>query len=93
MLDNPARVAIHFTHRLGALVAAVLILLLAWRLLREPLTRPDGAALLAVLLLQLSLGVSIVLFGVPLPVAVAHNGTAALLLLAVLNANQRIRQR
>ena len=93
VLDHPARVAIHFTHRLGALLAAILILSLAWRLLREPLTRPDGAALLAVLLLQLSLGVSIVLFGVPLPVAVAHNGTAALLLLAVLNANQRIWQR
>jgi heme A synthase len=31
-------------------------------------------------------------FHVPLPVAVAHNGVAALLLLAVLNANQRIGQ-
>jgi cytochrome c oxidase assembly protein subunit 15 len=44
------------------------------------------------LLLQLTLGVSIVVFGVPLLVAVAHNGVAALLLLAVLNANERIRQ-
>jgi cytochrome c oxidase assembly protein subunit 15 len=47
---------------------------------------------LAVLALQLSLGISIVVFHVPLPIAVAHNGVAALLLLAVLNANQRIRQ-
>lgn len=93
VLDHPARVAVHFTHRLGALLAATLLLLLAWRLLREPVTRLDGAALAAALLLQLSLGVSIVLFGVPLPVAVAHNAGAALLLLAVLNANQRIRQR
>jgi heme A synthase len=31
--------------------------------------------------------------GVPLPVAVAHNGGAALLLLTVLNANKRIWQR
>ena len=54
---------------------------------------PDGAAVLAVLLLQLSLGVSIVWFGVPLAVAVLHNGVAALLLLTVINANQRIRQR
>jgi heme a synthase len=93
VLDHPARVAIHFTHRLGAVLAAVLIALLGLRLVREPATRADGGAILGVLLLQLSLGVSIVWFGVPLAVAVLHNGVAALLLLAVINANQRIRQR
>jgi cytochrome c oxidase assembly protein subunit 15 len=93
VLDHPARVAVHFTHRLGALLAAALIALLASRLIREPQTRGDGAALLAALLLQLGLGVSIVWLGVPLSVAVLHNGVAALLLLAVINANQRIRQR
>ncbi len=93
VLDHPARVAVHFTHRLGAVLAALLIALLGWRLAREAATRLDGGAVLAVLLLQLSLGVSIVWFGVPLPVAVLHNGVAALLLLAVINANQRIRQR
>ncbi len=93
VLDHPARVAVHFTHRLGAVLAALMIALLGWRLVREPATRPDGAAVLAALLLQLCLGVSIVWFGVPLPVAVLHNGVAALLLLAVINANQRIRQR
>jgi len=93
VLDHPARVAIHFTHRLGAVLAAVLIALLGFRLVRETATRADGAAVLAVLALQLCLGVSIVWFGVPLGVAVLHNGVAALLLLAVINANQRIRQR
>jgi cytochrome c oxidase assembly protein subunit 15 len=93
VLDHPARVAVHFTHRLGAILAAVLIALLGWRLVREPATRGDGAAVLGVLLLQLGLGVSIVWFGVPLTVAVLHNGVAALLLLTVINANQRIRQR
>jgi len=93
VLDHPARVAIHFTHRLGAVLAAVLIALLGISLVRESATRADGAAVLAVLALQLSLGVSIVWFGVPLGVAVLHNGVAALLLLAVINANQRIRQR
>ena len=90
VLDHPARVAVHFTHRLGAVLAAVLIALLGWRLAREAATRADGAAVLALLLLQLSLGVSIVWFGVPLAVAVLHNGVAALLLLAVINANQRL---
>jgi cytochrome c oxidase assembly protein subunit 15 len=93
VLDHPARVAVHFTHRLGAILAALLIALLGWKLVRETPTRRDGAAVLAVLLLQLCLGVSIVWFGVPLAVAVLHNGVAALLLLAVINANQRIRQR
>jgi cytochrome c oxidase assembly protein subunit 15 len=93
VLDHPARVAVHFTHRLGALLATLLIALLGINLAREAATRADGLAVLGVLLLQLSLGVSIVWFGVPLAVAVAHNGSAALLLLAVINANQRIRQR
>lgn len=92
VLDHPARVAVHFTHRLGALLAALLIAALGASLVAKPSTRADGIALLAVLALQLSLGISIVVFGVPLPVAVAHNGAAALLLLVVLNANQRIRQ-
>jgi len=93
VLDYPARVAIHFTHRLGAIATFALILLLGWRLARDAATRADGLAVLGLVLLQVSLGVSIVLFGVPLAVAVAHNGAAALLLLAVINANQRIRQR
>jgi cytochrome c oxidase assembly protein subunit 15 len=92
VLDHPARVAVHFAHRLGAVVAALLIALLGARLALDRGARADGLAVLGALLLQLSLGVSIVVFGVPLAVAVAHNGAAALLLLAVLNANQRIRQ-
>jgi cytochrome c oxidase assembly protein subunit 15 len=93
VLDHPARVAVHFTHRLGALLATVLIALLGWRVARDRAARLDGLAVLCLLLAQLSLGVSIVWFGVPLAVAVLHNGVAALLLLAVINANQRIRQR
>jgi cytochrome c oxidase assembly protein subunit 15 len=93
VLDHPARVAVHFTHRLGAILATVLLALLGWHLARDLATRFDGAAVLGVLLAQLGLGVSIVWFGVPLAVAVLHNGVAALLLLTVINANQRIWQR
>jgi cytochrome c oxidase assembly protein subunit 15 len=90
VLDHPARVAIHFTHRLGAVLAAILIVLFGLRLAADPRTKTSGIALLAALVLQLSLGISVVLFGVPLYVAVAHNGAAALLLLAMINAHQRI---
>ncbi|HEY5623808.1 MAG TPA: COX15/CtaA family protein [Gammaproteobacteria bacterium] len=92
VLDNPGRVAIHFAHRLGALVAALVIGLLGFQLTRNPALRADGLAVLGALMLQLALGVSIVVFGVPLAIAVGHNGVAALLLLTVLNANQRINQ-
>jgi cytochrome c oxidase assembly protein subunit 15 len=92
VLDHPARVAIHFTHRLGAIVAALLLSLLAFRLLRLPEGRIAGAAVLTALVAQIGIGISIVLFGVPLAVAVAHNGVAAALLLTVVHANQRIQQ-
>ena len=90
VLDNPARVAIHFSHRLGAIAATAMLGLLGWLMVRRPRLRPDGIAVLGALGVQLILGASIIIYGVPLAVAVAHNGVAALLLLTVLNANQRI---
>jgi cytochrome c oxidase assembly protein subunit 15 len=92
VLDHPARVAIHFVHRLGAVVATALLGLFAWRLWSTPGGRSAGGAVAIALAVQLALGISIVFFGVPLPVAVAHNGVAAILLLTVVHANQRIRQ-
>ena len=94
LLDHPARVAIHFVHRLGAIVATILIGLLAWRLWSAPGGRGRGAggAVAVALAAQVGLGISVVVFGVPLSVAVAHNGVAAILLLTVINANQRIWQ-
>lgn len=90
VLDHPARVAIHFTHRLGAVVASLLLIGLGAALLRRPDGRLVGGALLAALAVQLALGASIVLLGVPLSVAVAHNGGAALLLLTLVNAYKRL---
>ncbi|HIJ48373.1 MAG TPA: heme A synthase, partial [Gammaproteobacteria bacterium] len=72
---------------------AVLLLLylggLAWGLMRSdsPLLRGIGKLLLLVLWIQLGLGVSNVLFSLPLWVAVAHNGVAALLLLTLVTVN------
>ena len=90
VLDNPARVAIHFSHRLGALAAAAMLGLLGWMMVRRAGLRPDGIALLGALAVQLLLGASIIIYSVPLAIAVAHNAAAALLLLTVLNANKRI---
>lgn len=85
VLDHPARVAIHFTHRLGAIVAALLLGFLsiaAFRTSRPGPVRTAAALLGAVLVCQLVLGPLMVVRGLPLVLATAHNGLAALLLLA-----------
>ena len=87
VLDNPARVAIHLTHRIGALLATAALALAALMTLRRrtPRTaRLAAAAVLAALALQLSIGVSMVLRTFPLWLATAHTAGAALLLLATL---------
>ena len=85
VLDHPARVAIHFTHRIGAMVAAFALGFVAWRAIRMSGTRQvrgAGIVLGVVLLVQLVLGPAMVLTRLPLALATAHNGVAALLLLA-----------
>jgi cytochrome c oxidase assembly protein subunit 15 len=84
VLDHPARVAIHYTHRMGALLAALVLGLAVWRAMRSGSRRVRiaAAALGAVLVVQLVLGPAMVLARLPLPLATAHNAVAALLLLA-----------
>lgn len=89
VLDHPARTAIHVVHRLGAVITVVYLSLLGFSLLlnaNAPRTMRGVSALMLVLLgAQISLGISNVIFKLPLPMAVAHNGIAAVLLLAVLS--------
>jgi cytochrome c oxidase assembly protein subunit 15 len=85
VLDHPARVAIHYVHRIGAVVTAIVLGFLAWRALREGRSRgvrAAGGALAAFLVLQWTVGPLMVLNALPLPLATAHNGVAALLVLA-----------
>ena len=87
VLDNPARVAIHLTHRLGALAATLALTAVALVTLvkiRRRRVRLAAAAVLAAVLLQLTIGISMVLKGFPLWLATAHNAGAAVLLLATL---------
>ena len=89
VLDGPARTAIHMSHRIGAIITAAALLALALPALRANATRPAARALLALLFIQLSLGIANVVFNLPLIVAVAHNGVAALLLLSVVTLLHR----
>jgi heme a synthase len=93
VLDHPARVAIHFTHRLGAILAGILLLLAAQAALRGlgREARWAGVAVLAALLLQISIGVFMVWRAFPLPLAAAHNAGAALLVAATVWLNRKLR--
>jgi cytochrome c oxidase assembly protein subunit 15 len=93
VLDHPARVAIHFTHRLGAVLATVLLLLAALGALRGlgRGARWAGLAVLAALVLQLSIGIFMVWRAFPLPLAAAHNAGAALLVAATILLNRKLR--
>jgi cytochrome c oxidase assembly protein subunit 15 len=87
VLDHPARVAIHFVHRLGAVAAALIIGYVAiavWRRARSSALRGAAIGLGIVLIAQLVLGPVMVMRGMPLNLATVHNAVAALLLLALL---------
>lgn len=82
VLANPARMAIHFSHRLGALIAGSTLLLLGSLAATRGTSRRlswGGMWVAATVLLQISIGVATVHFGVPLPLATLHNAGAALL--------------
>jgi len=87
VLADPARVAIHFTHRLGAVVAGISLasvgMAAALRARRRRL-RVAGAMLAAAVVLQISLGMATVHWGVPLPLATLHNAGAASLVVCML---------
>lgn len=80
VLDAPARNAIQMSHRLGAVAVTLVLLALAAGLFRSPGGRGLALGTLALLAVQLSLGIANVLMRLPLPVAVGHNAVAALLL-------------
>jgi len=92
VLDMAARSAIQLTHRLGALVVFCYLLFLSFKLARRGL-RLFATGVVLALIAQILLGISNVVFGLPLPVATAHNGMAALLLFTLLAALARTQTR
>ena len=91
VLDHPARVAIHFVHRLGAIAAAIVLGWLSFAAIRNGQSRAvrlAGALLGAVLLFQLVLGPVMVMRALPLSLATMHNAVAALLISATVRLNR-----
>lgn len=85
--DYGQRMTMHMVHRVGAVITFFYLTWLGVRLLLStppsPVKRAAGL-MLAVLALQVGLGVSNVVFSLPLAVAVAHNAVAATLLLVMI---------
>ena len=88
VLDAAGRTAIHLSHRAGAVLVLLVTGVLAFRFYRsrDPTAVKIAATMLVLLLVQLGLGVSNIIMLLPLGIAVAHNGVAALLLLSVIAA-------
>jgi cytochrome c oxidase assembly protein subunit 15 len=82
VLADPARVAIHVTHRLGAVIAGLTLVAVGLRVVSRSSRRHlrfVGGLLVFAALLQFSIGVSMVHFGIPLILATLHNAGAAFL--------------
>ena len=86
-LAADALTAIHWMHRVGALITFGYLGTLAVALVRTGGFARHGAVLALVLVLQACLGIANVLLRLPLAVAVAHNGGAAALLVILIVIN------
>jgi cytochrome c oxidase assembly protein subunit 15 len=86
-LSYDALTAIHWTHRVGAVLVTSYLAWLSWRASRLSGLRAVAIGIAVLLVIQVSLGVGNILTGLKLAVAVAHNAGAALLLVALVVLN------
>jgi cytochrome c oxidase assembly protein subunit 15 len=89
-VDNP--IVVQFIHRWLAFVAAAGLVVLAFKA-RGVGARGAGAAVLGLVILQISLGIATLLSGVAIEIAVAHQANAALTLIAAVWAAHAIGRR
>jgi len=86
---------VQFDHRLLAWALAALVPVLWWKLRSAPdlpaRARSGGNLLLALLALQIALGIATLLLVVPVPLAAAHQGGAVLVYAAALNVAHALR--
>ena len=84
--DYPQRMTMHIIHRLGAVITFIYLSWLAIRLYaaaHSGLLKKMSLMLISTLGLQIILGVSNVVYSLPIAVAVLHNAVAACLLLVL----------
>jgi cytochrome c oxidase assembly protein subunit 15 len=86
ILDSAARTAIHMTHRIGALVTFAYLATLSMVIIFSSYSKTFKSIAIVIgvlLVVQVLLGISNIVFGLPLAVATAHNAVGALLLLSM----------
>lgn len=86
---------VQFQHRVLATTVFVAVIALAWYARRLQVPRHVRLAydlMLAAVMAQVTLGITTVLFHVPVALAAAHQGNAALLLASMLHASYAIRR-
>ena len=88
-LPPAALTAIQWSHRLGALVTLLYLGWLAAKAMRCRGLTYLGVLMAALLATQIALGIANVLLRLPLPIAVAHNAVAALLLILLVMLNSK----
>jgi heme a synthase len=85
LLPQAALVAIHWTHRMFALVVVMVV---GWAAIRAyKVSKPLGTAIALLLIGQVLLGIANVAFNLPLALAAAHNAGAAALLVSLVVLN------
>ena len=88
VVSDSVQKTLHMAHRFGALVSFLYLAGLALKVLGlGKRFRGTGISIIVFLLIQVGLGLSAVLAGLPLLLVTAHNAIAAMLLLAVVNLN------
>ena len=75
--------AIQWAHRLGAAAVLMIAGSYAFVLMQKPAQRPFGLFIAIALIMQIALGIANVILRLPLPLALAHNLGAALLLASI----------
>ena len=98
-LHAEARTAIHFSHRLGAILTFILLSLLVWKTFKVSREMADehrkslrfmAVVVFSALIVQVCLGLSNIIWSLPLNIAVAHNLGGALLLICLVAYNSRL---
>jgi cytochrome c oxidase assembly protein subunit 15 len=85
VLGGAERAAIHKLHRLVAVLTAIIVLIAGTVAIRSGADlKIVGGAVMLLVVTEFALGVSAILTGLPIGIAVAHNWIAALLLLGLL---------
>lgn len=90
-LGADAKITIHAAHRIGAIITGLYLgSLFIWLMSQStmpPLIKRAASVGLFILIAQIGLGVSNVLLDLPLLIAVAHNGVAAILMMSLIYLN------